>query len=61
MTTGKPAAAKAAANMAGPKATKMPTASAPTACERKGSGRHHRRAEGKRCSNDNHRFERGVR
>jgi hypothetical protein len=54
MTTGKPAAAEATTNVAGPEATKM--SSTPTARERKGGGRHHRRAQRKRCSNDNQRF-----
>jgi len=59
-----PFAAEAATKMAGPGATKMPAAakmsSASAARERKGGGRHRRRAEGKRCSNDNYRFGRGV-
>src|ERR1700692_3442167 len=52
--------AKASADMASGIMAAAKMSAAGTARERKGSGRHHRRAEGKRCRNDNHRFGRGV-
>src|ERR1700733_5954969 len=48
-------AAKASAEMAGGKMS-----GAATACERNGGCCHHRRAEGERRGNDNHRFAPGA-
>jgi hypothetical protein len=53
-------AAKASAEVASGKMADAKMSAATTACERNGGGCHHRRAEGKRRGNDNHRFVPGA-